>query len=416
MAAGADPQLLPQALLATKREGGAWSRAQLGALVHGGLSGALSRPQLGAALAFALCRGMSDEETVGLTEEMVASGRRLRWPAAGGPLCDKHSTGGVGDKVSLVLAPLWACLGLRVPMISGRGLGHTGGTLDKLEAISGLRVNLDEDEAARCLEAGGCFITGQTGALAPADGLLYALRDETGTVPSIPLITASILSKKAAAGVERLVMDVKFGSGAFMRTAADAEALAGSLERVGAGLGLQVRCALTPMSTPLGRTIGNALEVREAVETLAGGGDPALRALTLRLTAALDPALEAPAAAALDEGRALAAWRAMVRAQGGDPDAPLRGLDAVNHTLVCAPTDGRLRRLDALPLGQAAAALGAGRAVAGAPVHPGVGLELLAVEGDEVSAGQPILRIWHAGVGLEVAQALIAQAVEIGPC
>lgn len=407
--------LSAQELLITKREGGAWSAAQVHALVRGAVDGSLSRPQLAAALAFALCRGMSDAETVALTTEMVDSGRRLRWPVdPSRPVCDKHSTGGVGDKVSLVLAPLWASLGLRVPMLSGRGLGHTGGTLDKLEAVPGFRVDVNEAEAAACLEAAGCFISGQTAALAPADGVLYALRDETATVPSIPLITASILSKKAAAGVERLVMDVKYGSGAFMPTLGDARALAESLERVGAGLGMQVRCALTPMSTPLGRTIGNALEVREAVATLSGGGDPALRALTLRLTSTLDPQLAAAASSALDDGRALAAWRKMVRAQGGDPDAPLRGLDSAEVHSVSAMATGRLLRLDALPLGKAAVALGAGRAVAGEAVLPGVGLELLVDEGDSVVAGQPLLRLWHAGRGLDAALELVHSAVQIG--
>jgi thymidine phosphorylase len=405
----ADPSLQVSALLAAKREGRAWSAEQVQRFVDGVLDDSISRPQAAAALAFTLCRGMSEDETVALTRAMARSGQRLAWPAEGGPLCDKHSTGGVGDKVSLVLAPLWAELGARVPMLSGRGLGHTGGTLDKLEAIPGFRTDLSMGALHSVLDEVGCFISGQTAELAPADRVLYALRDETGTVASIPLITASILSKKYAAGIDALVMDVKWGTGAFMPTEAEAQALADALVRTGAGLGIHMRAVLSPMSTPLGRAIGNALEVQEAIAALQGQGDPALVALTCALIG--DPRAEA----VLASGAAYERFCRMVRAQGGDPAAPLRGLDGVRERVVCAEHSGALRRLDALGLGQAAVLLGAGRQRQGEAVHPGVGLLLLAKEGERVEAGQPLIRVLHADVGLDAALSLIGAAVEIGP-
>ncbi|HNH49279.1 MAG TPA: thymidine phosphorylase, partial [Myxococcota bacterium] len=273
------------------------SDSQIQTFVNGVVDGSVSRPQAAAFLAFTFLNGMTDAEAVALTRAMTDSGERLSWDFDG-PFVDKHSTGGVGDKVSLVLAPLWAELGLKVPMISGRGLGHTGGTLDKLESIPGFRTDLDEDALRRTLREVGCFMNGQTTSLAPSDRILYALRNETQTVECIPLIVGSILSKKLAEGLDRLVLDVKVGSGAFMQTEEDALALARALVRVGNGAGVHTRALLTDMEQPLGELCGNALEVIEAVECLKGGGPPDLRALTIALAGHPD------AAKVLDSGAA----------------------------------------------------------------------------------------------------------------
>jgi len=301
------------------------------AFVDGVVDGSISRPQAAAWLAWAFRRGLTDAETVALTRAMTDSGDVLRWPE--GPLCiDKHSTGGVGDKVSLVLAPLWVALGWRVPMLSGRGLGHTGGTLDKLEAIPGYHTDLSEGRLGEVLAEVGCFISGQTGEVAPADRVLYALRNETSTVESIPLIVGSILSKKLAEGIERLVLDVKVGSGAFMKDLPRARALAEALVRVATGAGVRCTAHITAMDRPLGAAVGNALEVREAIDCLRGEGPADLRALVLALAGRED------AAAALDDGRALERFTAMVEAQGGDPrvvDDPsrLKGGDVAEHVV-----------------------------------------------------------------------------------
>ncbi len=370
--------------LEERRDGVEQGEAQLGGFVRGILDGSVTRAQAAAWLAFVYTRGMSEAETVLLTRAMTDSGHRLSWPGLEGPFVDKHSTGGVGDKVSLVLAPLWAALGYRVPMISGRGLGVTGGTLDKLESIPGYRTDLSEAALRRVLEGVGCFISGQTGELAPADRLLYALRNETATVPSIPLITASILSKKLAEGIDRLVLDVKCGSGAFMKTRAEAQALADSLVRVGVGAGVATEAHITDMSQPLGDAVGNALEVIEAVETLRGGGPADLRALTLVLSGEPERG-----AAALDDGSAYARWRELVEAQGGDPDAPLRGLDACRRVDLPAPRSGVIATCDAYGIGRAAFPLGAGPVRAADPVHHGVRLVVRAHPRAEARAGGP---------------------------
>jgi len=390
-------------VLARKRDAEELSDEEIEGFVEGVVAGSITRAQAAAFLAFVFLRGMSDRETVALTRAMTHSGDLLSWPEQGGPIVDKHSTGGVGDKVSLVLAPLWAELGGRVPMISGRGLGHTGGTLDKLEAIPGFRTNLETHELQRALGEVGCFISGQTGSLAPADRILYALRNETSTVPSIPLITASILSKKLAEGLDELVLDVKFGSGAFMETRPAAQELADSLVRVGQGAGVRTRAVLSDMSQPLGLAVGNALEVAEAVDCLRGGGPPELSRLVCDLIG--DPR----AADVLASGAAWPRWCAMVRAQGGDPEAPLRGAGCEIHE-VRAWQGGRVTRCDAYAIGRAAFVLGAGRGKATDPVHHGVGLELGAKVGDEVATGDLLARVHHAGQGLDAALALVREA------
>ncbi len=301
-------------ILYSMRTGAVQPVENIHAFVEGVVDGSVSRPQAAAWLAWAFQRGLTDAETVALTRAMTHTGHVMRWPE-GPELVDKHSTGGVGDKVSLILAPLWAELGKRVPMVSGRGLGHTGGTLDKLEAIPGYRTDLTDDELAVVLREVGAFISGQTASLAPADRVLYALRNETCTVESIPLIVGSILSKKLAEGVQRLVLDVKTGSGAFMTTPEASRALAEALVRVAQGAGVSCSAHFTAMDRPLGSAVGNALEVRESVDCLQGGGPDDLRELVVAL--ADDPR----AAEVLASGRAYPRFLAMVEGQGGDPRA-----------------------------------------------------------------------------------------------
>lgn len=392
-------------LLYAMRTGSAQSEENIVAFVQGVSDGSISRPQAAAWLAWAFSRGLSDVETVALTRAMTHSGDVLEWPE-GPTLIDKHSTGGVGDKVSLILAPLWAALGFRVPMISGRGLGHTGGTLDKLEAIPGFRTDLEEPELRAILEDVGCFITGQTRALAPADRILYGLRNETCTVESIPLIVGSILSKKLAEGVERLVLDVKTGSGAFMQTLEGSRELARALVRVAQGYGVRCTAAITAMDRPLGRAIGNAVEVEESIACLRGGGPADLRALVLALADHPD------AEAVLDSGRAYDAFVAMVEAQGGrlgslrDPGA--------DHHVVVAKRSGFLSRVDARSMGRAAFVLGAGRRRAEDALDYGVGLVLDADLGDEVQAGQPLATLLHRkGRSLEEALTWVDAGLEV---
>ena len=352
--------------------------------------------------------GLSLAETAELTIAMADSGERLSWPESGGALVDKHSTGGVGDKVSLVLAPLWAEMGFRVPMLSGRGLGITGGTLDKLESIPGFRTDLDSSRLGEVLESTGCFINGQTASLAPADRVLYALRNETDTIDSIPLITSSILSKKLAEGTDRLVMDVKHGSGAFMKTKDQAHALGESIRNTGEQAGLVVEVHLTPMDQPLGLAVGNALEVEEAVVTLKGAGPEDLVDLVARLSGN-----EAGAREVLGSGAAFERFERMVRAQGGNLDAGFEG-DGCEEILLGAPVSGRVLGLDARGIGQAVFTLGAGRKEVGDALHPGVGMRLLAKEGDLVEAGEPWAVLLHAGKGVEEAESLAQAALEVG--
>ena len=305
-------------------------------------------------------------------------------------------------------APLWAELGLKVPMISGRGLGHTGGTLDKLEAIPGYRCDLDETALRRALTDVGCFINGQTASLAPADRILYALRNETQTVECIPLIVASILSKKLAEGLDRLVLDVKVGTGAFMKTEADARRLAEALVRVGNGAGVGTKALLTDMEQPLGEACGNALEVRESIACLQGGGPADLRDLTIELAGHPD------AAAVLASGRAYERFERMVAAHGGRLAALAESEAGVEVEELRAPRPGVLTRCDAWEIGRAAFVCGAGRLHAEDPVHPGVGVSVFKKVGDRVEAGEPLARLHHAGRGVEEARALLASAFAVG--
>lgn len=394
-------------LLERKRDGHELTGPEIDAFVTGVVEGSVTRSQAAAFLAFVFIQGMKDDETVSLTRAMADSGERLRWRGIEGPFVDKHSTGGVGDKVSLVLAPLWAELGCRVPMISGRGLGHTGGTLDKLESIPGYRTDLQPGVLRTVLREVGCFICGQTESLAPADRTLYALRNETCTVPSIPLITASILSKKLAEGIDELVLDVKWGSGAFMNTEADARALAESLVRVGEGAGLRTRAQLTDMNEPLGHAVGNALEVEEAIACLKGEGPEDLAALTCGLID--DPR----ARAVLDSGAAYERFARMVRAQGGSLEVPLLGGE-VSHQPVLATASGTVQRVDAYGVARAAFVLGAGRVRADQPVHPGVGVLVHKKVGEAVEAGEPLATLVHSGRGLTASQALLEGSVSVG--
>src|SRR4051812_45743124 len=348
-----------------------------------------------AALAMAiLLNGMTAGEIARWTDAMIASGERLDLSSVARPTVDKHSTGGVGDKITLPLAPLVAACGAAVPQLSGRGLGHTGGTLDKLESIPGWRANLSNQEFLDQLLDVGAVVCAAGADLVPADRKLYALRDVTGTVEAIPLIASSIMSKKIAEGSSVLVLDVKVGSGAFMKQEADARELARTMVELGTGHGVKTVALLTDMSTPLGRTAGNALEVRESLEVLAGGGPADVVELTLALARemlagagldAVDPA------DALRDGRAMDVWRRMIAAQGGDPDAPLPQ-PAEKH-VVTAPATGTLTRLDAYALGVAAWRLGAGRARKEDPVSPAAGITWTAGVGERVTAGQPLLEL-----------------------
>lgn len=400
-------------ILTQMREGREQSPAALEAFVKGVVDGTVSRPQAAAWLAFAFTRGLTDAETVALTQSMTRSGTVMRWEP-GPELVDKHSTGGVGDKVSLVLAPVWAALGKRVPMISGRGLGHTGGTLDKLEAVPGFRTDLDDARLQQVLGSVGCFISGQTSSLAPADRVLYALRNETSTVPSIPLIVGSILSKKLAEGVERLVLDVKTGSGAFMKEPEQAAALADTLVRVATGAGLSCTALVTAMDRPLGRAIGNAVEVAEAIACLSGQGPADLRELTCVLSG--DPEV---AARVLDDGSALAVFTRMLEAQGGDArvvDRPALLLGGgVQEEVLRARRAGIVQYAHALPLGRAAFNLGAGRRRAEDAVDFGVGLRMHVAPGDRVEPGQPLVTLLHRdGHAVQEAAALCREAIVLG--
>ena len=400
-------------ILASMRDGEPQSNEAIAAFVRGVTDGTVSRPQAAAWLAWAFVRRLSDTETVALTREMTQSGDVLHWGHDGGRVIDKHSTGGVGDKVSLVLAPLWAELGYRVPMISGRGLGHTGGTLDKLESIPGYRTDRPLEELQQQLSDVGCFITGQTGELAPADRVLYALRNETCTVANIPLIVGSILSKKLAAGVHELVLDVKTGNGAFMERLEDATELAEAMVAVAEGAGVPCTALITAMDRPLGVKVGNALEVEESIDTLKGGGPDDLRDCTLAL--ARDPR----AAAVLASGAAYERFCRMVEAQGGD----VRALDDTSRLLgsgtqsvvVSAEQEGFMQLVHARQLGVAAFRLGAGRSRAEDPVDMGVGLEVHVNPGDRVERGQPLVTLHHrAGHALDEATELVKQALRIG--
>lgn len=375
-------------LISIKRDRGELSTAQISWLIDAFTRGAVANEQMSALAMAILLNGMSRREVRDLTEAMIASGERMDFSALGKPTVDKHSTGGVGDKITLPLMPLVASFGVAVPQLSGRGLGHTGGTLDKLESIAGWRANLSPAEMFAQLQAVNGVVCAAGAGLAPADGKLYALRDVTGTVESIPLIASSIMSKKIAEGTGALVLDVKFGSGAFMTDIDRARELAQTMVDLGADAGVTTTALLTNMNVPLGLAIGNANEVRESVEVLQGGGPADVRELTVALAREMLSLVGQPDAdveAALDDGRAYAQWRAVIAAQGGDPDAKLP--TARETEVVRADRDGVLTRMDALPFGVAAWRLGAGRAKQGDPVQHGAGIDLHVKPGDQVRAG-----------------------------
>jgi pyrimidine-nucleoside phosphorylase len=388
-----------------KRDGEALAPDEIRAFVRASTDGSWPDYQLSALLMAIVWRGMALDEAVVLTDAMVRSGRRLDLFEFAGVPVDKHSTGGVGDNTSLVLAPLAAACGATVPMMSGRGLGHTGGTLDKLEAIPGFRVRLSEDEARAVLRKTRCVLIGQTDDIAPADKKLYALRDVTGTVESIPLICASILSKKIAEGIGALVLDVKVGRGAFMKTRADARALARWLVDIAQKNGVRTEALLTAMDAPLGGAVGNANEVIEAIETLKGRGPTDLEVLSVRLAARMlvlsgvetdDMKAEGRVREAIASGAGLEVFRATIEAQGGDPrviDDYARLPRASHESPWCAPHAGYVARIDAEAVGRAAVVLGAGRDRADAGVDHGVGIAVVAPVGTEIRAGAPILLI-----------------------
>jgi thymidine phosphorylase len=359
--------------------------------------------------------GFDPDELAVWTQAMIASGERLDLSGVGRPTVDKHSTGGVGDKVSLPLVPLVAACGAAVPQLSGRGLGHTGGTLDKMESIPGWRARLDGAEMQDILRREGGVICAAGPGLAPADAKLYALRDITGTVESIPLIASSIMSKKIAEGTGALVLDVKFGSGAFLPDPAEGRKLAETMVGLGEAHGVRTVALQTAMEQPLGRAAGNAVEVAESVEVLAGGGPPDLVELTLALAREMvDLAgLDADPADALADGRAMDRWRAIVGAQGGDPDAPLP--EANEREVITAERSGYVTRLDARAVGVAAWRLGAGRARKEDPVSATAGVISHAKVGDRVETGAPVLGLLTDEPGrFADARAALAEAVEIG--
>ncbi|QDB80114.1 thymidine phosphorylase [Georgenia wutianyii] len=379
-------------IIRTKRDGGTLSVAEIDWVVDAYTRGVVADEQMSALAMAIFLRGMDRGEIARWTAAMIASGERMDFSGLSRPTADKHSTGGVGDKITLPLAPLVAVFDVAVPQLSGRGLGHTGGTLDKLEAIPGWRADLDNDAILRQLEDIGAVICAAGTGLAPADKKLYALRDTTGTVEAIPLIASSIMSKKIAEGTGSLVLDVKVGSGAFMKDIDAARELARTMVALGTDAGVRTTALLTDMSTPLGLTAGNGLEVRESVEVLAGGGPADVVELTVALAREmLDAAgrTDADPRAALADGRAMDVWRRMISAQGGDPDAPLP--TAKETETITAQEDGVLTRLDAYAVGVCAWRLGAGRARQGDAVQAAAGVELHAKPGDRVTAGQPLL-------------------------
>ena len=415
-------------VIRAKREGNALSLEQIESFVTGATTGAgWADYQLAALLMAIVCRGMTAAETAGLTRAMTDSGTRLDLSDIPGPKIDKHSTGGVGDKTSFILGPLAAACGVIVPMMSGRGLGHSGGTLDKLEAIPGFRVNLTEDEFRAALRNVGLGMIGQTQTIAPADKTLYSLRDVTATVESIPLITASILSKKLAEGISGLVMDVKCGRGAFMKTLLEARALARSLVDVGTANGLATVALLTAMDSPLGKQVGNANEVIEAIETLRGNGPKDLEDLSVLLAARMvhlagltrdDAEAQAKVRAALDSGAGLEVFRRCIEQQGGDPrviEDHVRFPIAQHQTVIAADRSGYLIGVDAERVGIAAMLLGAGRDRASDRIDPAAGVTVHARPGDALKPGDRIFTVsYNNSSRLAQAMTLLQDAITIG--
>lgn len=410
-------------LIAKKRDGEELSTSEIIGLVEGYVSGEVADYQMSAWAMAVFIRGNTTAETAALTEAMLASGDVFDWSGqfAGGPANgDKHSSGGIGDKVSIPLAPALACCGLRVPMISGRGLGATGGTLDKLESIPGLRIAYDLEEAQQLATNIGCVICSASPRLVPADRMLYALRDVTATVPCIPLITASIMSKKLAEGLDALVLDVKCGSGAFMKTLDEANALARSLVDTGKRMGVATTAMVTDMNQPLGRMAGNGVEIDESIDCVEGGGPADLRDLTIQLggellcSAGLAASREegqAKLAKTLDDGTAREKLAEMVHAQEGDLDAPR---PRAAELMMTSDQAGHVTAIDTEALGYAVIELGGGRKVKEDIVDPTVGLEMLVRIGDKIEAGQPIVKLFAHDKGKEQAQKLVQGAIHLG--
>ncbi|WP_326688398.1 MULTISPECIES: thymidine phosphorylase [unclassified Streptomyces] len=404
-------------VIRAKRDRSELTGEQIDWIIDAYTRGAVADEQMSALAMAIYLNGMNRTEIARWTAAMIASGERMDFSALPRPTADKHSTGGVGDKITLPLAPLVAACGAAVPQLSGRGLGHTGGTLDKLESIPGWRASLTNAEMMGVLRDVGSVICAAGDGLAPADKRLYALRDVTGTVESLPLIASSIMSKKIAEGTGALVLDVKAGSGAFMKNVADARELAATMVELGTDHGVRTVALLTDMNTPLGLTAGNALEVRESVEVLAGGGPADVVELTVALAREMLDAAglpDADPAKALADGSAMDAWRKMVTAQGGDADAELPR--ARERHVIPAPSTGVLTRLDAYAVGLSAWRLGAGRARKEDPVQAGAGIELHARPGDQVTAGAPLLTL-HTDTpeAFAYAEAALEGGIETGP-
>jgi pyrimidine-nucleoside phosphorylase len=405
-------------LILAKKAGAEHSATELEALVRGFTAGEVPDYQMAAWLMAVCWRGMTPRETADLTMAMARSGEQLDLGDMPHPV-DKHSTGGVGDKTTLVLAPLLASLGATVAKMSGRGLGHTGGTVDKLESVPGFRVDLSEDQFRRQAREVGVVVTGQSKDLAPADGLIYALRDVTGTVESLPLIAASIMSKKLAGGAKSIVLDVKVGSGAFMRTLDEARELALAMTEIGKHAGRDVTAVLSNMSEPLGFAVGHALEVNEAIACLKGAGPADLRELCVVLASQVLartglPSDTAAVERALDDGSAYERFERWIAAQGGD----VRSLGSLplapDQEVVRAPRAGVVAAVEARAVGEAVGLLGGGRARKGDPIDHGVGVVLHAKVGDPVSEGEPLATLYHrGGKGLETAVARVSGAVAV---
>jgi len=409
--------------VAAKRDGGALDRDQVAEFVRGATDGSLPREQLAAMLMAICCRGMNADETRCLTDEMLRSGEAWDLAADRPEVVDKHSTGGVGDTVSLILAPLLSAVGVPVAMMAGRGLGHTQGTLDKLDAIPGWNSSRNRGETLELLDACGAAIIAQTDDVAPADRTLYALRDVTGTVPSLPLIVASIMSKKLALGVGTLILDVKCGSGAFRKTIDDARELAAALRQVAVDSGVRCEALITDMNQPLGPALGTACEVREAVAVLGGGGDRLLREVTISLSREAmilrgrDPAeAESALVAALADGSALDAWQRMVIAHGGDPD-PDRLETPIETVDVAAATGGFVVGCDGEELGRVAATVGAGRRRVEEEIAHGAGMVVHARIGDRIEKHQPLATLLVGTRAIDRPQMVerIRNAFVIGP-
>ncbi len=410
----------PTQLIAKKRDAGELTAEEMSFLIDGHVAGRIPDYQMAALLIAMFLRGLTDAETAAMTDSMLKSGVTLTWPDNCLPRVDKHSSGGIGDKVSLPLAPLLACCGVCVPMLSGRGLGPTGGTLDKLESIAGFRTNLSLDEIHRLTQEVGCVITGTTPELVPADRQLYALRDVTATVPSVPLITASIMSKKLAEGLNALVLDVKFGRGAFMKTREIARELAAGMVAVGKRMGVATTALLTDMNQPLGRMAGNAVEVAESLDCLRGGGPSDLRELVLELgqevlVSAKVTATRIEARARLlrelGSGHAMERFERMVAAQGGRLDVP-RAI-APAHDL-CGERSGIIESIDTESLGWIIIDLGGGRRQLTDAIDHSVGLEMLVRIGDEVATGQPLVRVFAPQSKFDEVASRLRAAITIG--